>query len=325
MRGVVAAVLRGGPSSEHEVSLKSGHTILKHLPSQLFTARDIYIDKQGLWHERGMPTTPDRVLRGTDVVILGLHGEYGEDGQVQRLLERFGVPYTGADAFASYVAMHKVMAKEKAKSIGLLTPKYRLVEEGENIVAAAQEINRGFLHPVIVKPVKWGSSVGVQIVHGYAPLVSAIEALLEQGSGGVLVEEVIKGSEATVGVVEGLRGETLYALPPVEIIPPTNDFFSYDAKYTGVSREICPARFSRPITDELMRQTRAIHDALGLRHYSRSDFMISPKGIYYLETNTLPGLTNESLFPKSLAAVGVSLPDFFTHIAGLALGKRGMV
>lgn len=325
MRGTIVAVLRGGPLSEHEVSLKSGHTILKHLPEDRFTTRDIYIDKEGVWHERGRPTSPDRVLASTDVVLLGLHGEYGEDGQVQRLLEQYGVPYAGADSFASYVAMHKVLAKEKAKEIGLLTPKYRLVEENEDIVLAAQEINRGFLHPVIVKPVKWGSSVGIEIVHGYAPLLAALERLIAQGAGGVLVEEVIRGTEATAGVVEGMRGQEHYLLPPVEIIPPGNDFFSYEAKYGGTSREICPGRFSRHVSDELMRQAREMHKVLGLRHYSRTDFIISPKGIYYLETNTLPGLTSESLFPKSLAAVGISLPEFFTHLADLALHGRPVI
>lgn len=325
MRGTVVAVLRGGPSSEHEVSLRSGHTIVRNLPEDRFTVRDIYIDKQGLWHERGRPTTSERVLRGTDVALLGLHGEYGEDGQVQRLLELHGVPYAGADSFASYVAMHKVLAKEKAREQGFLTPRYRLVEEHEDIARAAQEINRGFLHPVIVKPVKWGSSVGIQFVHGFAPLESTIRELLERGAGGVLVEEVIKGSEASVGVVEGLRGESLYALPVVESIPPTDDFLSYEAKYSDATRRHCPARFSRAVSDELVRQARTMHQTLGLRHYSHSDFIISPKGIYYLETNSLPGLTEKSVFPQSLAAVGVSLPEFFTHLVGLALGKRGMV
>ncbi len=321
MRGTVVAVLRGGPSREHEVSLKSGHTILSNLPTDRFTTRDIYIDKQGLWHERGMPTTPDRVLRGVDVVLLGLHGEYGEDGEVQKLLERFGVPFAGADSFGSYVAMHKVLSKERAREAGLLTPKYRYVEEGSDIAAIARDVNRTFLQPVIVKPVKWGSSVGVSIVHGYAPLEAAVRALMEEGAEGVLIEEVIKGTEATAGVVEGLRGEALYGLPPVEILPPEKDFFSYDAKYSGASREIVPGRFQRSVTDELIRQARVMHGALGLRHYSRSDFIVSPKGIYYLETNTLPGLTQESLLPKSLVSVGITLPDFFTHLADLALHK----
>lgn len=321
MRGTVVAVLRGGPSREHEVSLKSGHAILSNLPEWRFSTRDIYIDKEGVWHERGVPTTPDRVLRGVDVVLLGLHGEYGEDGEVQKLLEQFGVPYAGANSFASSVAMHKVLSKERAREAGLLTPKFRYVEEGTDIAAVAQEVNRTFLQPVVVKPVRWGSSVGVSLVHGYAPLEKAVRALMEEGAGGVLIEEVIRGTEATAGVVEGLRGEVLYSLPPVEIIPPEKDFFSYDAKYSGNSREICPGRFTRSISDELTKHARTMHEALGLRHYSRSDFIVSSRGIYYLETNTLPGLTKESLLPKSLASVGVSLPEFFTHLADLALRK----
>ena len=321
MRGTIVAVLRGGPSREHDVSLRSGHAILTNLPKERFTTRDIYIDKAGVWHERGVPTTPDRVLRGVDVVLLGLHGEYGEDGEVQKLLEQFGVPYAGSASFPSYVAMHKLLSKEKADAAGLLTPKYAYVEENSDISAIALEVNRTFMQPVIVKPVRWGSSVGVSMVYGHAPLEAAVRALIAEGAGGVLIEEVIRGTEATVGVVEGFRGEALYGLPPVEIIPPEKDFFSYDAKYTGTTQEICPARFARPITEQLISHAKTMHNELGLRHYSRSDFMVSPKGVYYLETNTLPGLTQESLLPKSLASVGVTLPDFFTHLTGLALRK----
>lgn len=323
MRGTVVGVLRGGPSREHDVSLKTGHSILAHLPEERFTVRDIYIDREGVWHERGRATTPDRVLSCVDAVVIGLHGEYGEDGEVQKLLERYGVPYTGSDSFASYVAMHKVMTKERAKDLGVLTPKYRFVEEGTDTHAAATEIVRSFHQPVIVKPVRWGSSVGISIVGGFQPVHAAIEALLAEGSGGVLVEELIRGTEATAGVVEGLRGEALYALPPIEIVPPEKDFFSYDAKYSGATREIVPGRFPKATQEELMRLARTMHDGLGLKHYSRSDFIVSPKGIYFIETNTLPGMTSESLLPKSLAAVGVSFPDFLSHLVDLALaGKR---
>ncbi|MES2668354.1 MAG: ATP-grasp domain-containing protein [Patescibacteria group bacterium] len=323
MRGTVVGVLRGGPSREHDVSLKTGHAILTHLPDDRFTARDIYIDKQGLWHERGRPTTPERVLPSVDAIVVGLHGEYGEDGEVQKLLERYGVPYTGSDSFGSYVAMHKVLTKERAKEFGLLTPKYRFIEVGNDIHEAASEITRSFHQPVVVKPLRWGSSVGITIVGGFKPVHDAIETLLLAGAGGVLVEELIRGTEATAGVVEGLRGESLYALPPVEILPPEKDFFSYEAKYSGASREIVPGRFKKPVSEELMRMARVMHEGLNLRHYSRSDFMISPKGIYFLETNTLPGMTSESLLPKSLAAVGVSFPEFLSHLVGLALeGKK---
>ncbi|MDB5265837.1 MAG: D-alanine--D-alanine ligase [Parcubacteria group bacterium] len=326
MRGTVVGVLRGGPSREHEVSLASGHAIIANLPKDRFTVRDIYIDKQGAWHERGRPITPDRALHSVDVVVIGLHGEYGEDGEVQKLLEKYGVPYTGSGSFASFVAMHKVMSKEKAKDAGLLTPEYRYIEESTNNIEMEKmlrDVVRTFPQPVVVKPTRWGSSVGVTLTTGYAPLHTAVTGLLRQGSGGVLVEEYIKGTEATAGVVEGLRGEALYALPPIEILPPESDFFSYDAKYSGSSKEIVPGRFTKQVTDELMRQARLMHEALELRHYSRSDFIITPKGIYYLETNSLPGLTGESLLPKSLAAVGVSFGEFLSHIIDLArTGKK---
>ncbi len=322
MRGTVVGVLRGGPSREHEVSLKTGHSMLTHLSPERFTARDIYIDKEGVWHERGMPTTPAKVLRSVDMVMVGLHGEYGEDGEVQKLLEQFGVPYTGSNSFGSYLAMHKAIAKEHAKQAGLLTPRSHFIEEGTDVEAAALEITRTFAQPVIVKPVRWGSSVGISIVGGYMPVHRAITELLESSSGGVLVEEFIRGTEATAGVVENLRDEELYALPPVEIIPPESaGYFSADVKYTGETREIVPGRFKRPIQEELQRQARVMHETLGLRHYSRSDFIVAPKGIYYLETNTLPGLTDESLLPKSLAAIGVNFPDFLSHLVDLAMNS----
>jgi len=317
----IVGVLRGGPSREHDVSLKTGAAILANLSEEQYAARDIYIDRQGVWHDRGRPTPPERILRQVDVVLNGLHGEYGEDGEVQKLLERFGVPYTGADSFGSYLAMHKLMAKVRAQEAGLLTPESQYVERAEDIVEAANTIIRTFHQPVVVKPVGWGSSVGVSIVGGYAPVLAAIQKLFAEGAPAVLVEEYIRGKEATVGVVEGLRGEELYVLPTIEIIPPGEDFFSYDAKYSGETREVCPGNFSRVDTEELRRIAKVMHRVLGLRHYSRSDFIVTPKGIYYLETNTLPGLTEESLLPKSLAAVGVSFRDFLSHLVNLALGR----
>lgn len=317
----IVGVLRGGPSREHDVSLKTGAAILANLPEERFTARDIYIDKQAQWHDRGRVSTPERVLRQIDVALIGLHGEYGEDGEVQRLLARFGVPYTGTDSFGSYLAQHKLMSKIRAREAGLLTPEFRHLEHVEGSEAVVHDIIRTFHQPVVVKPVGWGSSIGVSVVGGYAPILSAAQTLFREGASNVLIEEYIRGREATVGVVENLRGETLYSLPSVEITPPAEDFFSYEAKYSGVAREICPGNFSRVINEELQRMAKVMHRALGLRHYSRSDFIVAPKGIYYLETNTLPGLGQESLMPKSLAAVGVSMPDFLSHLVNLALSR----
>ncbi len=315
----IVGVLRGGPSREHDVSLRTGAAILANLPEERFATRDIYIDRQGQWHDRGRAIAPERVLRQLDVALIGLHGTYGEDGEVQKLLERFGVPYGGSDPFASYLATHKLMSKVRAQEAGLLTPAFRHVESAEDSEAVAHEITREFSQPVVVKPVRGGSSIGVSVVGGYAPILSALNELFSSGVSGALVEEYIRGREATVGVVEGLRGEALYTPPAVEITPSEGDFFSYDAKYSGGAREKCPGNFSRVDSEELQRAARVMHRDLGLRHYSRSDFIVAPKGIYYLETNSLPGLSAESSLPRALAAVGVSLPDFVSHLANLAL------
>jgi D-alanine-D-alanine ligase len=160
-------------------------------------------------------------------------------------------------------------------------------------------------------------------VGGYAPVLSAINELFAVGATGVFIEERILGREATVGVVENLRGEALYVLPVIEIIPPAGDFFSYDAKYSGETREVCPGHFSRVETEELQRIAKVMHRTLEQRHYSRSDFIVTPKGIYFLETNSAPavGLTTESLLPKALASVGVSFSDFLSHLVNLALNR----
>ena len=319
----IVGVLRGGPSREQEVSRRSGAAILANLPEERCATRDIYIDRQGVWHDRGRPVEPSRILPSLDVVIVALHGKFGHDGEVQRLLEKFGVPYPGADPWSAFLSSHKVMAKERAKEAGLMTPQYHFIERRENAESAVREVIRTFHQPVVIKPVNSGSSVGVSIVGGYAPVYEAVRALFQEGESGVLVEEVIRGKEATVGVVEGLRGEKLYSLPPVEIIPPDGEFFNYTNKYDGSTREIVPGNFSRVASEELQRAAKVMHRALGLRHYSRSDFIVSKRGIYFLETNNnaAVGLTDESLLPKSLAAVGVSLRDFLAHLVNLALGR----
>jgi D-alanine-D-alanine ligase len=191
--------------------------------------------------------------------------------------------------------------------------------------------------PAVVKPVSAGSSVGISIVRTFAdlePAIAAAFAVAERNADdqtpAVLMEEFIPGVEATVGVIDGFRGEELYALPPIEIRH-SRDFFDYAAKYSSpeekdahgkkiAAEEIVPGNFSEKDKAELVRLARKVHAALGLRHYSRTDFIVSPRrGVYVLEVNTLPGLTEASLVPKALAAVGSNLPEFLDHIIGLAL------
>lgn len=323
MHGTVVGILRGGPSREHEISLQTGHAIMNALPRDRYTVRDIFIDREGNWLERGLRTTPGKALSNIDVAVIALHGTYGEDGEVQKLLERFGIPYTGSESFPSFEAMHKVLAREKARAAGIQVPKYEFIERHEDIEPIVREVIRTYQQPVIVKPVRSGSSLGVSIPAGYQPVHQAVTGLLAEEGQGALVEELVRGTEATVGVVENMRGEELYALPAIEIIPPTREpFFTYDAKYSGETQEIAPGRFSKDVMVHLQEHAKRMHHDLGLRHYSRSDFIVSSKGIYYLETNTLPALTTESLFPKALASVGISFIDFLDHLITLARESR---
>ncbi len=313
MQGTVVGVLRGGPSHKHEISLRSGHAVLNALPREKYTVRDIFIDREGTWHERGLITSPAVVLPSIDVAVIALHGIYGEDGEVQKVLERYGIPYAGSDSFASFVSIHKVLAKEKARSLGFLVPRYTFIETEEGVDPIIHEVIRTYPQPVVVKSPRWGSSVGTTLPAGYLPVHQAVTGLFNEGAGGALIEEYIRGTHASVSVVENIRGEYLYTLPAVETVP---------SRYESVASLVAPGRFSKQIMGELQEQAKRIHQELGLRHYSHSSFIVSPKGIYYLETSSLPELTAESPMPKSLAAVGITFTQFLEHIIALALESR---
>lgn len=320
MSQIRVGILRGGPSSEYEVSLKTGASVLEHLPPQ-YKKEDILIDRAGNWHLRGEPLNPLNLPNHLDVALLALHGEYGEDGQVQKLLETINLPFTGSGSLSSALGMNKIHSKKYLVDSGVKMPKHLAVVEGDAPTEKAREAFNKFSPPYIVKPADRGSSVGLFVVKNTRELAAAIAECLKV-SASVLVEEFIRGKEATCGVVEKLRGEDIYALYPTEIIPPPKRAYDYDAKYQSEETKIlCPGRFTPAEKAELARLAVLAHRKLGLRHYSRSDFIVNPRGIYYLETNTLPGLTDHSLVPKALAAAGIKYPDFLAHLISLALGK----
>lgn len=331
---IKVGVIRGGVSGEYEVSLKTGSNVLSHLRGEklnkIYKPIDILIDKDGTWHINGKPVTVGDVFHSVDVVFNALHGDFGEDGKVQQMLDQWKIPYTGSGAFASALGYNKVLAKEQFASLGIKTPVHFVVpqfqEEIEDIEVYSKNIAKQIhdkLSPAwILKPLSGGSSVGMRMCRTYPELENAfIEGINKYND--VLIEELIEGKEATVGVVNDFRDKRVYVLPPIEIrIPDSKKFFDYEAKYQGESEEICPGNFSRQEKEELERLAEIIHTGLNLDHYSRSDFIIHPKkGIYALEVNTLPGLTDESLIPKMLVAVGSGVPQFIDHIIKLALKK----
>lgn len=318
---IKVAVLRGGPSNEYNVSLNTGAqvlSLLREMPD-IYDPVDIFISKAGEWHCSGLVEEPHRALRHVDVVWNALHGFYGEDGQVQRILEGLQVPFTGSSAVASALSMDKDMAKRLYRQYSLLTPEHELVTEDTVTEAQLISIFRNYLHPVIIKPASGSSSLGIRLAHTFKELKEAIKHALKD-SRRIIVEEFIHGKEGACGVVENARGERLYALLPIEIRMKDKKFFDFDSKYSGETEEICPGNFTPSEQESISSMAKRAHEILGLRHYSRSDFIITPKGkIYILETNSLPGFTSESLLPKSLHAVGFHPRDFVDHVIKLVV------
>ncbi|MEK7478013.1 MAG: D-alanine--D-alanine ligase [Patescibacteria group bacterium] len=313
-------VLRGGMGCEYDVSLKTGGQVLNYLPEQ-YQPEDILITKDGTWHHRGLPLNPTNLPHLVDVVFNCLHGEYGEDGRVQKLLDDLDVFYTGSGHLASRLGMNKILAKNVLRQNGLKVAQHLPVQAGDDLAQKAREVFLKFAPPYVVKPADRGSSVGLFFVPYLEDLAEAIADCLDY-SDSVMVEEYIRGREATCGVVANFRGEPIYALLPIEIVRPSGQsVWNYIDKYSGETKELVPGPFSPEHKVELERLARTVHELLGLRHYSRTDFIVSPRGIYVLEVNTLPGLTAESLLPKSLTAIGVSYPQFLEHIINLAINR----
>jgi D-alanine-D-alanine ligase len=321
MQRIKVAVLRGGPGVESEVSMKSGKHVLDNLPEK-YIPIDVFVDKNKSWYVDGVAIAPEKVFRNADVVFNALRGEYGEDGKVQQLMNQFGVKYTGSQALASALSMNKVLAKEIFVKAGLKTPVYKVVKKSDNLEDIDKTIFKTCPMPAIIKPGGSGSSIGVSVVKTMKDIKPALENSFKY-SDVVIVEEFIKGKEVTCGVIENFRGQQLYSLLPLEISTPKEfEFYGYQAKYSNCISSVCLANLSEKEKKEVQRMAVEAHRILGLRHYSRSDFIVSPKrGTYILEVNTLPGLAKDSLLPKSLEVVGCTFSHFLDHIITLALEK----
>ena len=297
MRTVVA-VLRGGPSSEYDVSLKTGASVLEALDKEKYEPRDIFISRGGEWHLHGVGVPPEQALFGADVAFNAMHGHYGEDGQVQRLLDQLGVAYTGSDALASATAFNKQRTKEAVQKLGVKVAHGIVVDDSGDIEELAHQLFRTFPHPAIIKPVIGGTSVGTTIAKDFHTLQYALEQAFGV-SDQALVEEFIKGREASVGVINDFRNEKTYAL-----LPTPHETLSKQEK------------------SDLITIAKRVHDGLGLNHYSESDFILSKRGIYFLEVNTLPIITKESSLARALQSVGAKLSDFIDHVISLARRKK---
>ena len=307
------AVLRGGPSSEHAFSISSGKHVLEHLDTAKFVPIDIYIDRSGVWHLDGVATTPYTALQFVDVVWNAMHGEYGEDGTVQSILEELGMPYNGTRVFGSSLAIDKHTAALLLAKDGIKIPRSHVLRpHGKKIENQIAELWRTMQHPIIVKPVASGSSVALAMAQDFKHFDMSLKKILNSGHS-ALVQEHIKGREVSVSIIEDMRGQDLYAAIPVAV-KHESVIFDNLTKKSGNFHVEAMKKFSAAEREIVTRIAKHVHRELGLRHYSRSDFIVSENGIYFLEVNTLPGLSEKSILPSSLTESGISMKDFLTHI-----------
>lgn len=306
------AVLLGGLSSERAVSLRSGAMVMRKLPKEKFK-----VSRYDPGKVSGLRALVEDAQKGKiDVVFNALHGTHGEDGDIQGLLEILGLPYTGSGVRASAMAMDKHLSKDVFVSHGLPIIKGLLIDRKtfqKEPAKVIQLIKKKLGSKVVFKPNASGSSVGLSVGPKWKDWPKAIKAALKEDPSGCLVEAMISGTELTVPVLE-TRGVPA-ALPVIEIRT-AEGVFDYQAKYHDKrTQEICPAPISSKATKLAQQLAIEAHQALGCRGYSRTDMMMDQKGrIFILETNTLPGLTQASLLPKSAAAVGMDYSALLSHL-----------
>lgn len=300
-------VLRGGPSTGYDDSLETGNFIIQNLVDT-HKPIDIFISNDGQWHMQGIQKSPENVLKHLDVVFNGLHGTFGEDGQIQEILSRHGIPYTASEKYPSAIVMNRWLMKEHLKPLGIKTPVSILVRRTDSLNEKAKEIWNSIPTPIVVKPAKGGYSSAYYRADFYQELLRALEEILSSDDSAI-AEEYVVGTRASSGVVENFRNKVLYTLAPVEINQ--EDVPSY------------PTRFNDEQKSEMEMLAKIVHKGLGLRHYSTTDFIVTPRrGIYVLEVNTLPKLGQKSPLRKSLDAVGVSVKELIHHLINLALNRK---
>jgi D-alanine-D-alanine ligase len=310
-------ILFGGTNKERLVSVASAQALHRALPEADLWFWDVadtihevsaktLLDHKRPFEDEFKPGTPgvalaqalDKARHEDRVLVLGLHGGRAENGELQAMCEIRGIPFTGSGSASSHLAFDKMAAKRFVAVAGVSAPAGIALEQ---LDAAFAEYGR-----LIAKPARDGSSYGLIFVNAKQDLVAVRNAAKTEE---YLIEPFISGVEATCGVLERSDGSVV-SLPPVEIVP-GEGAFDYTAKYLlSTTQEICPGRFAPEITADIMDQALRSHRALSCGGYSRSDFIVSARGPIYLETNTLPGLTAASLYPKALKAQGIEFADF---------------
>lgn len=310
---IKVAVLMGGKSAEHEISLASGREVVKNLNPKKYDILPIHISSDGTFFRLNNKKYSFSQLSvvNCQLFFIAMHGPYGEDGITQGFLELIGIPYTGSGVLASALGMDKISSRKLFTHVGLKVPNYLIMRKGDQLKSIWQK----FRLPIFVKPHNQGSSVGTSKVISKKKLKDAL-GLAFSFSHLALVEEFIDGTEITCPILGNHKPQ---ALPLVEIVPKTA-YFDYQAKYDEkLCDEIVPARISKSLTKKAQSTALAAYKVLGCRGFGRVDMIAQGNDVYVLEVNTILGLTPVSLFPKSAARIGISYPQLLDKIIKYAL------
>lgn len=300
-------ILMGGPSTEREISLKSGRAVYEHLKNHDLEAVPIDIDT-----ENAATCAEKLKSMDLDVAFIALHGRFGEDGKIQKILEDLCIPYTGSGVMASKLALDKISSRKIFQVYRLSVPSYMVIER--RLFSRDGIFINDFGFPLVVKPATHGSSIGLSIVEDYKLLIEAIELAFSFDER-VIVEQYLSGRELTVGIID----ET--PLPVIEIVP-KNRFFDYEAKYKpGMTEYIVPANLDKKTVVFSQDAALRAHKSLGCYGFSRVDMILSGSAPYILEVNTIPGMTETSLLPKAAAATGIGFVQLCIRLLELALAR----
>lgn len=296
---IQVAVLMGGLSSERDVSFHTGKAMVSACQSLGYKTVPVEFSRDIFNH---LDT-----LKNADIVLIALHGGIGENGNIQGMFESLGIRYTGSDALSSAMCMDKHISKLLAEDIGVATPGWQQIRRGQSLEIPS------LTFPVVVKPNSEGSTIGLTIVHKTEELSAAVETAFQYDDE-LLVEDYIPGKEITVSVL----GNTL--LPIIEIRP-THEVYDYECKYQqGMTDYICPADLPDGLTESIQATALEMYSLLKCRHYGRVDFRLDENNKHwFLEINTLPGMTNTSLVPKAAMAHGLSFTQIIEKIIKQAL------
>ena len=324
------AVLMGGASLEHEVSLRSGQGVIGALTELGYDPVEILLRKDGAWQfSQGNPVSIGMAIEqllavSPACVFIALHGPNGEDGRIQGLLDCLNLPYTGSGCAASALSLDKIRSKDVVKAAGINTALHFVLEHDAWTTHHKAVINRvedeiGL--PAVIKAPSQGSSCGMAIPKNEHEFIRDMDEIMPIENV-VMVEQYVKGLEVTCAVLDLKTQEEAWALPVTEIRPDTSKFFDYYSKYTpGACQEITPARIGEHLAKSVQDAALAAHKALGCKGWSRSDFIIDDSGPVWLEVNTVPGLTATSLFPQAAAVAGISYNELIALLVEDAIQR----